>query len=53
MLCNESRLNRTVHAGVVLDALEKARHARWSIKGYGLAHYSDRCVQYVSINYFE
>ncbi len=37
------------HATFVLDALEQALHARRPSRSDGLAHHSDRGVQYVSI----
>ncbi len=47
------RVSRTAQAGFVLDALEQALHERRPIQGGGLAHHSDRGVQYVSIRYTE
>jgi putative transposase len=47
------RVNRTAHAGFVLDALEQALHERRPLRGGGLVHHSDRGVQYVSIKYTE
>jgi transposase InsO family protein len=46
------RASRTASAGFVLDALEKALHARRPVEG-GLLHHSDRGVQYISIKYSE
>ena len=43
------RVNRTPHAGFVLDALEQAVHQRRP--GAGLVHHSDRGSQYLSIKY--
>ncbi len=47
------RVNRTAHAGFVLDALEQALADRRPVQGAGLVHHSDRGVQYVSIRYTE
>jgi len=47
------RVNRTAHAGFILDALEQAIHDRKPVSGGGLVHHSDRGVQYVSIKYTE
>jgi putative transposase len=47
------RVSRTAHAGFVLDALEQALYDRRPIRGGGLAHHSDRGVQYASIRYTE
>jgi hypothetical protein len=43
------RASRTAHAGFVLDALEKALHARRPARSGGLNHHSDRGSQYLSI----
>lgn len=45
------RVNRTAHAGFVLDALEQALHERRPARCAGLVHHSDRGSQYVSIKY--
>lgn len=47
------RVSRTAHATFVLDAPEQAFHDRRPAYGSGLAHHSDRGVQYVSIRYSE
>ena len=47
------RVNRTAHAGFVLDALEQALHDRRPVQRGGLVHHSDRGSQYVSIKYTE
>lgn len=47
------RASRTAHAGFVFDALAQALHDRRPVHGGGLAHHSDRGVQYVSIKYTE
>ena len=47
------RVNRSAHAGFVLDALEQALHDRKPVSSGGLVHHSDRGVQYVSIKYTE
>ncbi len=47
------RVNRTAHAGFVLDALEQALHERRPVYRAGLVHHSDRGSQYVSIRYSE
>jgi len=47
------RVNRTAHAGFVLDALEQALHDRRPVRRGGLVHHSDRGSQYVSIKYTE
>jgi len=47
------RVNRTAHAGFVLDALEQALHERRPVHRAGLVHHSDRGSQYVSIRYSE
>jgi putative transposase len=47
------RVSRTAHAGFVPDALEQAVHDRGPVQRGGLAHHSDRGVQYVSIKYTE
>lgn len=49
------RVNRTAHAGFVLDALDQALAERKPDGGPGdkLVHHSDRGVQYVSIKYTE
>lgn len=47
------RVNRTAHAGFVLDALEQALHERRPAHRGGLVHHSDRGSQYVSIRYTE
>ena len=47
------RVSRTAHAGLVLDALERALHERRPAEGGGLVHHSDRGSQYVSITYTE
>jgi putative transposase len=47
------RVNRTAHAGFVLDALEQAPHDRRPAHRGGLVHHSDRGSQYVSIKYTE
>jgi len=47
------RVNRTAHAGVVLDAPERALHQRRPAHRGGLVHHSDRGSQYVSIKYTE
>jgi len=39
------RASRKVHAGFVLDALEKALHDRRPVHGGGLVHHSDRGSQ--------
>ena len=44
------RASRTASAGLVLDALEQALHARRPVES-GLVHHSDRGVQYISIKY--
>ena len=45
--------SRSMKAGLVLDALEQALHARQPMRGTSLVHYSDRGVQYLSIRYAE
>lgn len=47
------RVNRTAHAGFVLDALEQALHERRPLRGGGLIHHSDRGSQYLSLRYTE
>ena len=47
------RVNRTAHAGFVLDALDQALHDRRPVQRGGLVHHSDRGSQYVSIKYTE
>lgn len=47
------RVNRTAHAGFVLDALEQAIHDRRPTHHGGLIHHSDRGSQYLSIKYTE
>ena len=47
------RVNRSAHAGFVLDALEQALHERRPVAGSGLVHHSDRGMQYVAIKYTE
>ncbi len=45
------KVSRSLHANLVLDALEQALHARDA--GDGLVHHSDRGGQYLSIRYTE
>jgi putative transposase len=45
------RVSRSMQTDLVLDALERALHARQV--GDGLVHHSDRGVQYLSIRYTE
>ena len=45
------RVNRTAHAGFVLDALEQAIHDRRPTHHGGLIHHSDRGGQYASHHY--
>lgn len=47
------RVSTSAQAGVVLDALEQAVHARRPAKAMGLVHHSDRGSQYLSIRYTE
>jgi transposase InsO family protein len=47
------RACRTAHPGVVLDALEQARHERRPVRGGGLVHHRDRGVPYLLIKYTE
>ena len=51
--CPLDHVNRTAHAGFVLDALEQALHERRPEHRAGLTHHSDRGSQYVSIKYTE
>ena len=47
------RVARSMHAELVLDALEQALHDRRPVHRGGLVHHSDRGSQYVSIKYTE
>ena len=47
------RASRTAHATFVLDALDRALHARRPVPNGGLIHHSDRGGQYMSIRYTE
>lgn len=47
------RVSTSAQAGLVLDALEQAVHARRPAKAMGLVHHSDRGSQYLSIRYTE